>query len=400
MIDLPFRFVVDRIVKGRAYPAFAKWQARPYTQAWRQFGNHWPYTIPLRLEEYCRTHQYALELYDLDAPWPPDCYYPIGLAFFDFSIDYIDLLPTDVVTALRHDQLRLLFMYHEGDNPRRIKQRLDHLCQQHALDINCYRFVSSNTEADRIPNFITFHDFELWYYQRNITSDPSVFDIDAKQSEFLLLNRLHKSWRATVMADLLAHGILDNSLWSYCEKFDARDCYHDNPIEIDSVPGLRQNLCDFATHAVPKYVDDFSNAERNDHSITPKWHQSCAVNLVLESQFDVDQSGGAFLTEKTFKPIKHAQMFLIVGASNSLQTLRQLGYRVFDTVIDNSFDSVTDSTQRWIKIRETIQNLKQQDPIQIAQQSCNDIQHNQDLFLSAPHRRLNTLAETLCQLRK
>jgi hypothetical protein len=45
------------------------------------------------------------------------------------------------------------------------------------------------------------------------------------------------------------------------------------------------------------------------------------VTLCLETHFDADQSGGAFLTEKTFKPIKHGQMFFVAGPAGSLQTV-------------------------------------------------------------------------------
>ena len=46
------------------------------------------------------------------------------------------------------------------------------------------------------------------------------------------------------------------------------------------------------------------------------------------------------LTEKTFKPIKHGQMFFVAGPAGSLQVLRDLGYRVFDSVLDNNQDGL------------------------------------------------------------
>ena len=49
---MELNLVADKLTKGRIYPAFATHQGRPYTQSWREFGQHWPYTIPLRLQEY------------------------------------------------------------------------------------------------------------------------------------------------------------------------------------------------------------------------------------------------------------------------------------------------------------------------------------------------------------
>lgn len=396
-MHLPFKFVVDRTVKGRIYPALSQWTARPYTQAWRQFGEHWPYTVPLRLEEYCCEHHYPLELYDFDNGYPSGCFYPIGLAFFDFAIDYFSLIPNRCLQALRAGQIQILFYYHEGDNPVRIKNRLDTLCHQHRLNLHCYRFVSANTTADFLPNFHTFHDFELWYHQRNINSKAQTWRPGPKPYDFLVLNRQHKSWRAAVMADLFGQGMLDHSIWSYCEQFDSGDCDQDNPIEIDSVPGLRDRVDFFAKKAVPKYADDISHEKKNDHSITPDWYQSCAVNIVIESQFDVDQSGGAFLTEKTFKPIKHAQMFVVVGGQHTLHSLRNLGYKVFDQLIDNRYDMIDNATQRWLYIRKTLQDLQTRSLLKLVHEAQKDILHNQSLFMNAPCLRLNNLAKKLCQ---
>jgi hypothetical protein len=113
-------------------------------------------------------------------------------------------------------------------------------------------------------------------------------------------------------------------------------------------------------------------------------------NIVMESQFDVDQSNGVFLTEKTFKPIKHGQLFFVAGAAGSLRALRDLGYRTFDSVLDNSYDSISNHTQRWMALRDAI----------VAAQSClpelfekarSDIEYNQHLFSQLKTARLNSL---------
>jgi hypothetical protein len=389
-----FRFVVDRITKGRAYPALTTWQARPYTQAWREFGTHWPYTTPLRIEEYCREHGVAVDLYTPDQ-FPDHSWYPICLGFFDFGIDYFDLLPPSCVSALRSHRLRLLFMYHEGDNPARIKQRLDWLCQQHELDPACYVFVSSNTSADRLDRFVTFQDFELWYYQRNLGVDPLPVNLH-RSRDFLCLNRTHKSWRAAVVADLVSLGVFDNSIWSYCGVDMHEDT--ENPLQVDLVPQLRYRTQQFLNRA-PYHADDFDDNQRNDHSLmAAELYQDSYCNIVTESQLDVDQSGGVFLTEKTFKPIKHGQMFFVVGAAGSLAVLRRMGYRVFDDVLDNTYDTIEDPTQRWLLLRDAIQQAHRQGVKNLYARCELDLVHNQQLFVSAPLQRLNSLAERLEQI--
>ena len=114
----------------------------------------------------------------------------------------------------------------------------------------------------------------------------------------------------------------------------------------------------------------------------------------METHFDADQSSGAFLTEKTFKPIKHGQMFFVAGPAGSLQVLRDLGYRVFDSVLDNSYDMETDHTQRWMALSRSIYFAQQELP-QLFEQARADIEHNQQLFQATKTDRLNTLIKEI-----
>jgi len=384
--------IADQVVRGRIYPALARHQAQPYTQAWREFGQHWPNTIPLRLQEYCDHHGVKLNITDINSEWPANAFYPIGIGFFNFSIDYFSLLPQRIKTGLAQSCVKILFYYHEGDNPYRIKQRLDSLCDQHNFQQDCYVFVSSNSAASNIPRFVAFQDSELWYWQRNHSSPALKIHYEPRERDFTVLNRLHKSWRALIMADLKSLDILNNSYWSYCEpgEFDDADC----PIEIDSIAGLRTATEEFLTSA-PYFSDELDNDQRNNHSTSvPKYHVNSYCNIVIESQFDYDQSGGVLLSEKTFKPIKHGQMFFVAGAAGSLQVLRDLGYRVFDSVLDNSYDLETDHTQRWQALTRAIYFSQTKLP-QLFDQCRADIEHNQQLFQANKADRLNSLIKDI-----
>lgn len=384
---MKLNLVVDHVVKGKIYPALTQHQARPYTQAWREFGSHFPYTIPLRLQEYCEHHAVDLGIFNTADLLPQNAFYPVGLAFFDFGIDYFDLLSATVTHLIKNQQLRVLFYYHEGDNPARIKQRLDHLVKIHQMPQQCYVFVSANSAADTIPGFVYFNDFELWYYQRNCSTPALAVHDQTREREFTVLNRLHKSWRATVMADLDRSGMLSNSYWSYCE---AGQVNADNPIEIDSISGLRDSTDQFLAHA-PYVSDALDQTQRNDHAmVESKYHVNSYCNIVLETHFDADQSGGTFLTEKTFKPIKHGQMFFVAGPPGSLQALRDLGYRTFDSVLDNSYDLIINNTQRWQCLKQSIVQARPHlaDKFQAVR---NDVMHNQILFQQVKTQRLNTL---------
>lgn len=378
-------FVADSIIKGKPYPALAQHQAIPYTQGWREFGQHWPHTTPAELFGHMVDHamSYTLSTHGQG-------YYVIGLGFFDFSIDYFALVQPGILQDITHGNITVLFYYHEGDNPHNIKQRLDVLCAQHNLPSSCYRFVSGNTAAVDIPGFVYFPDHELLFWRRNRDVAPVAFHTNPRPYEFVALSRTHKWWRAAVMADLLQSNMLTQSLWSYNTELPLGDDPADNPIE--QLPDV---AVDVFMQNGPYRCDTLSVDEHNNHAlVVPEHYTDVYFNVVIETHFDADGSGGAFLTEKTFKPIKNAQPFVLVAPPGSLQCLRDLGYRTFDSVLDNSYDQETNNTQRWLKVKHTLKQI-QQDPHGTFLRCQDDILHNQQLFQSTKLDRLNTLFENL-----
>lgn len=293
--------------------------------------------------------------------------------------------------------IRLLFYYHEGDNPFNIKARLDDLCRWHKLPTDCYRFVSGNTQADHIQGFVWFPDHELLFWHRNRQVLPCEIHQNQRAYKFTILNRTHKWWRATVMTDLWRQGLLDHAQWSYRTDVDCGDQIQDNPIEIDSFGDLRSHVDRFLA-GCPYTCDHLTVDQQNDHHQTHTQHFSHSwCSIILETHFDADGSQGAFLTEKTFRAIKHGHPFVIVGCPGSLEALRKLGYRTFDHAMDNAYDQEINNTQRWIRLRELIAWLGQQDLAAWFESVRADVEHNQRLFAESKYSRLNNLSTQLHQ---
>ena len=170
--------------------------------------------------------------------------------------------------------------------------------------------------------------------------------------------------------------------------------FRSNPIQIDAFPQLRYDTQKFLAGA-PYYSDELSQDERNNHSIQePKYYANAYCNIIIETHFDADGSGGTFLTEKTYKPIKHGQLFFVAGPAGSLQVLRDQGYRVFDGILDTSYDYDRNNTHRWIKLCNAISKAKTDLPT-LFERARADIEHNQRLFLELKTARLNILLEQL-----
>jgi hypothetical protein len=349
--------------------------------------------VPVELYEHFNTHGIEYKLSDFNN-LASGAYYTVGLGFFNFDVDYFALMSEQVRRHLRREELVVLFYYHEGDNPFRIRDRLDELCQNHLLPPDCYRFVSGNTAAEGIPGFAYFPDHELLYWHRNQQIPPTPVHNNKRLRDFTVLSRTHKWWRATVMTDLHRTGLLDNSYWSYRTDVAIDEDETDNPIEVDTLE-IRTDIKQFLSNG-PYSCDALTHEQHNDHHLIETTHYTDSYcNIILETHFDADGSGGAFLTEKTFKAIKHGQPFVVIGCAGSLSALRELGYRTFDHVIDNSYDTIQDNTERWIAVRSTIAKLKSQNLYTWFESCRSDVEHNQQLFCSTKAQRLNTLLERI-----
>lgn len=374
---------------GFGYPNLARWRAEPYTTEWRQYDHHAPYTVPLRLELFMRECCLPVHCYQAQAA-PQGAWYAIGISWWDFDTDYVALIPTASLDLIRQGHLRLLFYYHEGDNPWHIRHRIDQCLNQHSVSCDNAILISGNSAADRIAGCVYFDDFECWFATLNKHQQADAVITAPRSKNFTVLSRTHKWWRAVIMYDLEQDGILDRSFWSYGDQ-QCGDQWQNNPI---SCPDREHAVHEFVSRGV-RSADDLDQQQQNDHhSVSLILYQHSYFHVVLETHLDADQSGGTFLTEKTYKCIKYGQPFFIAGPYGSLQVLRDHGYRVFDDVLDNSYDLEQDATRRWQKLRDTIANTNQKAQ-DLFIKCLPDVIHNQRLFGERAKAAVNNLLEKI-----
>jgi len=381
------KFCFDKILDGKPYPNLAKHQAVPYTPEWREFSKKWPFSEPVHFLEYLDQENIEYQI----VTTPENAIYPVSVSFFDFSVKWFDLLDSAILTALRAKTCKLWFFYSEGDNPQRIQRHLRTQCIQHNIPEEQIHFTSANSSATNLKNFSCFVDDEMLYRLRNEDA-PCKFHTRRRKKKFTALVRTHKWWRATSMTRLWKQDLHNIGYFSYNTSIDVGEAETDNPIEIDSFTGLRKDTYSFLKHG-PFSADEYDSDYHNLYHYTIREHyEESYLNLVLETHLDADQSKGTFLTEKTFKPIKNAQLFVILGPAGSIKQLKKMGYKTFDMVIDHSYDNIENNTLRWdTAMREAERLIEHEHLHSLYVESEADIRHNQELFLRSKSNRLNTL---------
>jgi hypothetical protein len=391
--------IFDHQVQGKCYPNLVTPGIKPYTPDWHQFSQRSPYSEPSMLVEYLQREGVDVEIRTVDQS-TPDSYYVIAISFFDFSTQWFNLLSAELLDRLRRRQIRLLFWYSEGDNPQRMRDHLDAQAQDAGVDPNQVWIVSANSAADDVANTVWFADDEMLYRHRNrrIIADP-IHD-NPRTKKFTALVRTHKWWRATIMANMWRNGWHTDALFAYNTAISVGEPPDENPIEIDRFDGLRSSMDQFLSLG-PFVADSLTSDEHNNHTFhTPKHYRESYFNVIIETHMDADQSNGVFLTEKTFKPIKHGVPFLMFGCTDSLAKLRSLGYATFDDQLDQTYDIESNTTNRYARAMtslETIATASLTDLHNLYQRCKPACLHNQQLFLASKKERLNMLLEKLCK---
>lgn len=125
-----------------------------------------------------------------------------------------------------------------------------------------------------------------------------------------------------------------------------------------------------------------------------KIYSQCWYSIIAEGFFD---HRGSRFTEKTAKALVAGRLFVLFGGPHDLKRLRRLGFKTFGSVIDESYDEITDDYQRWQAAWRVVEWLCQQNPGDI-QALAHDIrQHNYKVFIETDwYKNLRQHLITMC----
>lgn len=177
---------------------------------------------------------------------------------------------------------------------------------------------------------------------------------------FLSWNRRFRQHRIAIVAGLEKLNLLDRSYVSMGitdpenEGVTVQTTF--NPyltqridVTDDTISSLVNKLplvLDGETETI-QMCQDFDNSCRS-------FYQNSLVSLITETNFDARE---VTLTEKSFKPSKEKHPFIIIGAPGALQGMRDMGFKTFSDFWDESYDLLTEPSQRMIAILDVINQI-------------------------------------------
>ena len=233
----------------------------------------------------------------------------------------------------------------------------------------------------------------------NSVKGPQPIGID-KSLKYMYINAKHTDHRKYILGVLLDYGLNRDGVVTY-------QCYGDSAThgaQFELVRGLTEpqlteaqrlyNLCDMV---IPIKIDnsDFSG------SFPRNYFLDSYLNIIGETHFVNIPHGfnTSFVSEKTFNAIANNQMFIVVGHAGSLDLLRSLGYKTFDGVIDETYDTIVHNGDRLGALTKEISRFLSRPLAEIRNDYIkvqDIIEYNRNLLFSQSlEARLQNLIDTL-----
>lgn len=116
----------------------------------------------------------------------------------------------------------------------------------------------------------------------------------------------------------------------------------------------------FPNDQLPILLDGAISGEQSNlvFDVADSWY-GCLFNIVVETSNQTDPGvfRSVFITEKTFKAFAMCQIPIWFAVPGTVNQVRQLGFDLFDDLIDHSYDNIEDQTTRCKQIYQQLLNL-------------------------------------------
>lgn len=183
---------------------------------------------------------------------------------------------------------------------------------------------------------------------------------DKFEKKFITLNRRMRPHRCLLLTLLNQKNLIDEGYCSF-DKLDV-ETYEYNMKDYKIIPNA--NVID----RLPLYLDfdlsDDYNPCYSGQRLLFQYYRKSYFSVVTET-YSSNETDPVFLSEKTFRAIAHKHPFVIISTQGSLKMLKDMGYKTFDGLIDESYDDIPDEFERINKVVNEIERLCKLSPSEL-----------------------------------
>lgn len=229
------------------------------------------------------------------------------------------------------------------------------------------------------------HPKVLWHplwFRRTSCCQPIIDTTQGSKTKlFDALLGINKYNRQYIFDQLTYNDLLNSSYVSILENLAGSKQLYRTP-ELDSI--------DISTGPFNSY-DYYPEYEVNQSCVIPNAiYADSWYSLIAETQYENFTN---YFTEKTAKPLLSKRLFVMFGCPGHLANLQQLGFKTFDGIIDETYDTIKNNRERFDLAFEQVKWLSKQDPIKIYQKARPILEHNFSLITNTGY--FNKLLEMI-----
>jgi hypothetical protein len=209
-----------------------------------------------------------------------------------------------------------------------------------------YQHLAPNITVVGIPFYMFKHDSEQ--------VDSREYSTDRCNYDFLFLNNKCKFSRAYLLSELAKENLVHNNLVSMIEwpPMLPPSCIDVN-YELEQISSWCSDIVPLSVEGDCAQDNTFANTNLyNTWMYDQTW-----FSVVSETVGPYDILESVWTTEKTKKPILHKHPFLINGLPNTLQQVRDIGYKTFHPHIDETYDTIHNPREKTKALVKEIKRL-------------------------------------------
>jgi hypothetical protein len=257
--------------------------------------------------------------------------------------------------------------------------------------------ILSGGDLDSRYRYFQFDNFfyRMMQFDENVAAmnrSDEIYTKTEKPYTFLMLNgriRPHRKW---ILQKLRDTGLLDQALYTNLHARNAPNrtlTYivngHDLMHEIEPVHYLPAEYeVDQYQYQVNTPCTDIDvkhhlfKSEWGEAYIKPEPYIDTYFSIVNETIYEAPHT---FRTEKIWKPIIMGHPWICLSNSGFYRDLRNMGFQTFETIIDESFDNITNPQLRIERTSVIIQELCRGNLKQFLAESQSICKYNQQVLL-------------------
>jgi len=207
--------------------------------------------------------------------------------------------------------------------------------------------------AKKIKNLKNEPNFTLGYKTEWISET----EIDVPRTKhFVCLNRnSNKNFRYTLGCFFEALNLWDNVYASFLKtNEDKHHMFETNNKNFDE---LLLSAAESFSKKLPIEIDTQNSDDKEGFEVAKAFKKEIYLNSYIYIVTETNFKTNIFITEKICNPIAVLQPFILFGAPGYLKYIKTLGFKTFDTFIDESYDDIENDETRYLKLCNEIERI-------------------------------------------